>query len=149
MKASDRCIALIKEFEGFEPFPYADAVGKLTVGYGHLIRAGEVFPTTGLTEAEATELLCRDLMDCEACVDKHVDAPLDSHQFDALCSFVFNFGCPKFRGSTLLKKLNAEDYAGAAAEFDKWVNAGGKKLKGLVRRRAAERALFEGKAGLV
>lgn len=145
MNASDRCIQLIKEFEGFEPLPYKDAVGKLTVGYGHLIRAGEVFPTTGLTEAEATELLCKDLKDAEACVDAWVDAPLESYQFDALCSFVFNLGCQRLKTSTLLKKLNREDYKGAAAEFDKWVMAGGKKLNGLVRRRAAERALFEGK----
>ena len=144
MNASDRCIQLIKEFEGFEPLPYADAVGKLTVGYGHLIRPGEVFPSNGMTEAEATELLCKDLLDCEACVDSFVDAPLDQNQFDALCSFVFNLGCQRLKTSTLLKKLNAENYKGAAAEFDKWVNAGGKKLKGLVRRRAAERKLFEG-----
>lgn len=146
MNASDRCIQLIKEFEGFEALPYKCAAGKLTVGYGHLIRSGEVFPVTGLTEAEATELLCKDLKDCEACVDAYVDAPLESYQFDALCSFVFNLGCQRLKTSTLLKKLNKEDYKGATAEFDRWVMAGGKKLNGLVRRRAAERALFEGKA---
>ncbi|MCY1305462.1 Lysozyme RrrD [compost metagenome] len=68
--------------------------------------------------------------------------PLSQGQFDALASFVFNLGSGNLQCSTLLRKLNAKDYAGAADEFPRWNKAGGKVLAGLTRRRAAERALF-------
>jgi lysozyme len=70
--------------------------------------------------------------------------PLRQNQFDALVSFSYNVGLPAFRSSTLLKKLNRDDYDGAAIEFHKWVKSGGKVLKGLVRRRASEALLFQG-----
>lgn len=77
------------------------------------------------------------------CVKKYVKYDkLTQHQFDALVDFTFNVGCGNFRGSTLLKKLNQGDVSGAANEFPKWQYAGGKVLAGLVRRRAAEKALF-------
>ena len=72
-----------------------------------------------------------------------VKVPLNPNQFGALTSFTYNLGAGNLRSSTLLRKLNAGDYAGAAAEFARWNKAGGKVLKGLTRRRAAERALFE------
>lgn len=81
---------------------------------------------------------------------KHADAlqcinqPLSDGQKAALISMSFNVGQRNLCQSTLVKKLNAGDYAGAAAEFDRWVYAGGKKLPGLVKRRAIERAMFEG-----
>ncbi len=71
--------------------------------------------------------------------------PLTQGQWDALSSFVYNLGPGALEKSTLLRLLNAGDYSGAAAQFDRWVYASGKKLSGLVKRRAAERALFEGK----
>lgn len=142
MKASDRCIALIKEFEGFESHPYADAVGLMTIGYGHLIRGGEQFQVEGLSEEEATALLCKDLEKAESCVLSLVEVDLSQPQFDALCSWVFNLGCGRLRSSTMLRKLNRGDYKGAADEILRWNRAGGHILKGLVRRREAERALF-------
>lgn len=141
MKASDRCIALIKEFEGLATECYDDVGGKPTIGYGHLIRKGEAF--TNVDESEATRLLCGDLEAAEACVDGFVEVPLTQGQFDALCSFVFNLGCLNFQGSTLLKKLNAGDYAGARAEFPRWSRVGQRQIDGLLRRRLAEQLLFD------
>ena len=86
--------------------------------------------------------LRQDVAESERAVNQHVHVPLTQHQFDALVSFVFNLGAGNFRTSTLLKKLNARDYDGAAQEFGRWVQAGGKTLPGLVRRREAESALF-------
>lgn len=140
MRASDACIELIKEFEGFEPVAYLDAVKIPTIGYGHVVRRGEKF--TQLSESEATELLCRDLMQFEACVSAMVEVDLTQAQFDALCSFTFNVGCGKLESSTLLRKLNAGLYEQAADEFLRWDKAGGKRLAGLTRRREAERSMF-------
>lgn len=140
MKVSDRGINLVREFEGFSPTPYADVGTKQTIGIGHLIRKGETF--TCLTESEAVALLCRDLEAAEACVGDAVDVDLTQNQFDALCSFVFNLGCGAFRGSTLLKLLNAGATDRAAMEFDKWSRVGQNQVDGLLRRRIAERLLF-------
>jgi len=76
----------------------------------------------------------------EAAAD--VKEPLSDDQTAALADFIYNLGAGNFRSSTLLRKLNAGDYAGAAAEFDKWDYAGGKELAGLLRRREAETTLF-------
>lgn len=140
MKASDRAIKLICEFEGFASEPYDDVAGKRTIGYGHLLRKGESF--TKIDEAEATRLLCDDLEVAEACIEACVDAPLTQAQFDALCSFVFNLGCTRLKTSTLLRKLNDGDYAGASNEFPKWCRVGTKQVPGLLRRRLAEQLLF-------
>jgi GH24 family phage-related lysozyme (muramidase) len=79
----------------------------------------------------------------EDAVNRYVTASINQNQFDALVDFAYNAGAQNLRTSTLLKRLNQGDYAGAAAQFDVWVNGGGKKLPGLVRRRASERTLFE------
>jgi lysozyme len=71
---------------------------------------------------------------------------LNQGQYDALVDFTYNLGPAALQGSTLLRKLNAGDYAGAAAEFPKWCHAGRAVLPGLVTRRARERAMFEGDA---
>jgi lysozyme len=75
---------------------------------------------------------------------KYVRVELSKGEAVALADFVFNVGGPKFAKSTLLRKLNAGDYAGAALEFPRWIYSKGKKLNGLVKRRAAEKAIFEG-----
>lgn len=140
MKTGNKGVALIKQFEGLVLKVYKDAVGLPTIGYGHLIKAGEKFTT--LTEAEAESLLKSDLKQFEDCVAKVVTVPLNQNQFDALVSFAFNLGCANLKSSTLLKKLNAGDFAGAANEFLRWDKAGGKVLVGLTRRRTAEKTLF-------
>lgn len=78
----------------------------------------------------------------EKALAKYVTAPLSQNQYDALVSFVYNVGAGAFANSTMLKKLNAGDYAGATAEFDRWVHNDGKVLGGLVDRRKREQALF-------
>ena len=142
MKTSDKGIALIKHAEGFAPTPYFCPAGKRTIGYGHVILPGEEFPSH-ITEAEATALLIKDLAErFEPAVEKLVTVDLKQGQFDALISFAFNLGPGNLKSSTLLKKLNAGDYGGAANEFMKWTRAAGKVLPGLVKRRAEEKELF-------
>jgi lysozyme len=146
MKTSDAGIALIKEFEGCELICYADAVGVPTIGYGHtlgLMRSDIGVKT--ITRDEAERLLGEaDLPRYESGVSAVVKVPLEQHQFDALVSFAYNLSVGSLARSTLLRKLNQSDYGGAAAEFPKWVHAGSQVLPGLVRRRAAEQAMFGG-----
>ena len=139
MKVSNNGINLVKRFEGLELKAYRDSVGILTIGYGHThaVKAGDI-----ITGEQADAFLREDLQVAELTVNTNVNVKLTQGQFDALVSFVFNLGSGNFVKSTLIKKLNAGDYAGAADEFGKWVNAGGKRLPGLVKRRAAEREVF-------
>ena len=139
MKVSNNGINLVKRFEGLELKAYRDSVGILTIGYGHThaVKAGDI-----ITGEQADAFLREDLQVAELTVNTNVKVKLTQGQFDALVSFVFNLGSGNFVKSTLIRKLNAGDYAGAADEFGKWVNAGGKKLPGLVKRRAAEREVF-------
>lgn len=147
MKTSQKGIDLIKEFEGLRLTAYYDAVGVLTIGYGHTNRSASadkypVYPGQTITAAQAETILKADLIVFENAVLRNVTYPVNQNQFDALVSFTFNLGEGNLRSSTLLQKLNNGDILGAANEFDRWVYAGGKKLEGLVRRRAAEKALF-------
>lgn len=139
---TEKGLELIKKFEGFVPSEYVCPAGKRTIGYGHVIRETESF-SPELTKREAEELLKEDLGAAEEAVIRFVDVPLTPNQFDALVSFVFNVGAGRFERSMLLRRLNAGDYAGAAKEFLQWVYGNGQKLEGLVRRRRAEKALFE------
>ena len=143
MKISAAGIRLIQDFEGFSKDRYADSAGLPTIGYGHLIRPHENLPER-ITQAYATGLLRQDLNVAEACVNRLVQVDLTQAQYDALVSFTFNLGCGALSKSTLLKRLNAGDYHGAAREFLKWVYAGGRKIEGLMNRRVAERAMFTG-----
>ena len=94
------------------------------------------------TQEQALEYLQHDLKSFEKTVNDSVKVPLSQNQFDALVSLAYNIGSAAFKNSTLLKKLNAKDFTGAADQFLRWNKGGGKVLKGLVRRRDAERALF-------
>ncbi|KVC89117.1 muraminidase [Burkholderia ubonensis] len=134
-------IELIKHFEGLRLARYLDAVGKPTIGYGHLILPHEHF-TRPLTPAEADALLRQDLRSAELSLRKLLRVPVTQQQFDALMSFVFNLGSGRLRSSTLLRYLNAGAPARAADQFLVWNKAGGRPLAGLTRRRQAERALF-------
>lgn len=150
MKTNNAALALICEFEGFVPYWYPDPAhgwNVPTIGYGHTDAAG--YPRYAddenlhLSKADARIILARDLGQYERAVAEAVKVPLNENQFGALVSFTYNLGPGNLRSSTLLRKLNAGDYAGAAAEFPRWNRAGSKVLAGLTRRRAAERALFE------
>ena len=141
MKTNAAGIALIQQFEGLRLAAYQDVVGVWTIGYGHTgpdVRAGQT-----ITQAQATALLQQDLSRFEAGVSRLVTVPLNGNQFSALVSFSYNLGLGSLQGSTLLRLLNARDYAGAAGQFPLWDKAGGKALPGLLRRRQAEQALFQ------
>jgi lysozyme len=139
MSISPAGIALIQAHEGLRLSAYRDPVGIWTIGYGSTtgVHAG-----MKITRDQAILRLYHDVDNAEAAINGRVTVPLTQPQFDALVSFVFNVGAGAFRKSTLLKKLNAGDYAGATAEFPRWVKGGGKTLPGLVVRRAAEMLLF-------
>ncbi|WP_019099941.1 lysozyme [Chromobacterium haemolyticum] len=143
MKTSDAGIALVKSFEGLKLIAYKCPAGVWTIGYGHT--GPDVTPGQVITQAQADALLARDLERFEAGVARLVKVPMTQNQFDALVCFSYNLGLGALQGSTLLRLLNAGDYAGAAAQFPRWNKAGGKELPGLTRRRSAEHALFLGK----
>ena len=146
-QAIDKAAELVKRWEGLSLTAYKDIAGKLTIGWGHLVKAGEAL--NPISAAQAEEILFEDMSSARAAVNGLVRVPLTEGQRAALVSFVFNLGRQAFAGSTLLRKLNAGDYAGAAAQFDLWVYAkdpktGAKvKSQGLINRRASERATFE------
>lgn len=137
----------IRQHEGEMLAAYQDSVGVWTIGVGHTSAAGAPKVTKGLTitAAQSDEILSRDLRTFEEGVLAAVKVSLAQHEFDALVSLAFNIGIGAFGKSTLLRKLNAGDRAGAADQFLVWNKAGGKVLKGLVTRRAAERKMFLGK----
>lgn len=146
MQTSEKGIALIKQFEGCKLTAYQDSVGIWTIGYGWTqpvdgkpIRAGMT-----IKQETAERLLKTGLVSYESDVSRLVKVGVTQGQFDALVSFTYNLGARSLSTSTLLRKINAGDYAGAADEFLRWNKAGGKVLKGLTRRREAERALFLG-----
>jgi lysozyme len=130
---------LIKQFEGYRAKAYRDAVGVWTIGWGS---TKDVRPEMEITEAEAEQRLRDDLQYAEQAVLRYVAVPLTSNEFSALVSFVFNLGVGNFSTSTLLRKLNLGDKRAAANEILRWNRAGGKVLRGLTRRRQAERELF-------
>lgn len=132
-------IALVVHFESFQPNAYRDSGGVLTIGYGHTSTVQE---NDVIDMYTARELLRKDMKVAEDMVNSAVKVPLTNNQFGALVAFTFNVGITAFSKSTMLKKLNNGDYDGAAAEFEKWTKVNGTELKGLVKRRAAERQLF-------
>ncbi len=149
MTVNAAALDLITEFEGFVDHWYPDPAHGWKVPtccYGHTDAAGEPkyadTKAKTFTKAEGRAILAKDLGDVEDTVARLVKVPLNEDQRGSLVSFTFNLGAGNFSDSTLLKKLNARDYAGAAGQFGRWNRAGGKVLKGLTRRRAAEAALF-------
>lgn len=134
-------LALIKLFEGFRPMPYICPGGFPTVGVGHLIRQGEDF-TQGITEAEAEDLLRRDVEQFERAVVRLTPRQLDQGQFDALVSFTFNLGVGAYQRSTLRQCVIAGHDDLVPDQFLRWTRAGGMVRLGLVRRRKAEAALY-------
>lgn len=141
MKIGQRGLDLIKEFEGLSLTAYLDGGGVWTIGYGH---TGNVVRGDAITAEQADAWLRNDVGTAERAVTAAVRVPLTQDQFDALASFTFNLGGGALRSSTLLKRLNAGDYAGTAEEFLRWKFDNGKEVAGLLRRRRAERALFLG-----
>lgn len=140
MNVSSLGLSLIERYEGFSPTPYICPAGKLTIGFGHVVTKGEHFDSIDQETGKA--LLEADLKVACASIRRNIIVALSQGQFDALTSFAFNLGGGALQRSTLRQKVNREDYEGAAHEFKKWVYAAGRKLPGLVKRRAEESELF-------
>lgn len=140
MKVGAAGLALIKGYEKLRLVAYLPTADDVpTIGYGHTrgVKMGDT-----CTEPQALEFLRQDCADAEWAINTRVTVPLNQCQFDALVSLVFNIGGSNFAASTLLRKLNAGDYAGAADQFPRWNKQKGKVLNGLTERRGRERALF-------
>ena len=129
--------------EGTVPRVYLDPAGVATSCTGHTKTVTRKDVGKAVPLEVCHELLRADLKEHEDHVRKAVLVPITQGQFDALVSLDFNIGGRAFSNSTLLRKLNAGDCLGAGAEFPRWNRAGGRVLPGLVKRRGAERALFE------
>jgi lysozyme len=128
----------VADFEGLRQHAYHDAVGVPTICYGS---TQGVYIGQHKTKAECDALLQQALGHFLAVIDRHVTVAMPETRRAALASFAYNVGEGAFRRSTLLRKLNAGDTVGACNELRRWVYAGGKKLRGLVRRREEERKL--------
>ena len=146
MRMSAAGLAVVKEFEGLKLTAYKCPAAVWTVGYGHTSAAGNpiVTPDLVISNAEAEQILERDMVQYEDGVRKFVKVELTQNQFDALVDFAYNAGVGALQKSTLLKKVNAGKFDEVPAEFMKWTKGGGKELPGLVRRRRAEVKLWRG-----
>ena len=134
---------LLTTFEGCRLDAYDDGVGVWTIGYGHTKGIHEGMT---ITQAQAEQFLQEDLEIFESYVEDGIQVDVNEDQFSALVCFCFNVGPEAFVSSTLLRKLNAGDYQGAAEQFPVWNKGGGEPLLGLTRRRLAEQALFFSKS---
>ncbi len=144
---NDDGLKLIESFEGLFLTAYhgaADRPGLLTIGYGHTDAAGPPHVVAGMTitKDEANNILRADLGKVEAEVESLVKVPINDNQFAALVSFAFNCGSTALKNSSLLRKLNSGDYDSVPQSLLAWVNANGKRVQGLVRRRVAEGELW-------
>ncbi|MCZ4065624.1 lysozyme [Oxalobacter aliiformigenes] len=141
LAVSAACLVGIATHEGYRSEAYKDAIGIPTIGFGE---------TAGVKMGDRTTPE-RALVQLSKSSEKHADAiracirvPLYQHEFDAYVSLAYNIGPGNFCRSTLVKKLNAKDYAGACEEIRRWNRGGGKVLPGLVKRREAEYRICKG-----
>lgn len=144
MHVSPSGVDMICNFEGLRLKAYDDGVGVWTIGYGTTKYPNGIRVKKGdtCTLDQAKAYMQNDLKAFEQTVNNAVKVPLNQNQFDALVSLAYNIGSTAFEESTLVKRLNEKNYKAAADQFGLWVNARGKRLQGLVNRRAAERTLF-------
>lgn len=149
MRTSPNGIAVMHYFESCKLTAYPDP-GSIngdpwTIGWGHT--GPEVRKGLTWTQQQADETFVHDLGKFERGVEQVKQVELNQGQFDALVSFAYNLGLNALRGSTLMRKVNARDFEGAAMEFRRWNKNDGKPMRGLTRRRAAEECLFRGMGG--
>jgi len=154
MILSDEGEELLKHLEGYKEKPYLDSGGRASIGYGHMIRKGELF--TSISEQEATNLLLLDIEPIEDFLNENLRSIITQNQFDALVIFIFNIGIEAFSESHVYEYLKNRQYEDALDYWAKWINVsqmvkpkgGGKPIKvfkpvsGLINRRAAEIDLF-------
>lgn len=135
-------LALTRTFEGLQLKSYKDSSGHWTIGYGHT--GPGVGANQNISEFEAEALLRADVAAAVACVRRAVRVKINQDQFDALVDFCFNVGRANFLNSSLLRYLNQGEFQSVLVQFGLWIHAGAEVVPGLVRRRAAEAALFRG-----
>lgn len=137
-------LALLKSFEGWRAEAYQDATGVWTIGYGHTSMAGPpaVVPGMTISRVEGAEILQRDLARFAEQVLPLITVRLNANQRSALLSFAYNVGPGNFAKSSVLRFVNEGRFSEVPARLALWTKAGGKVLRGLTRRRAAEGALF-------
>src|SRR5579885_2922272 len=140
MEISETGLNLIKKSEGLRLTAYQDQGGVWTIGYGHT--GHDVHEGATITEAQAEDLLYRDVQSAQLWVNHLVKVPLTQVQFDALVDFAFNLGLEALKHSTLLRVLNKGNYQAAKAEFLKWDHIAGAVSEGLLKRREAEAQLW-------
>jgi lysozyme len=147
MSASQKGRAFIGVQEGYRSRAYPDAVGVLTIGYGHTSMAGAPRVTVGMviSRAQADQILAADLKKYEAQVRAIVKVPLSQPQFDALLSFTYNEGEGNLERLVAATGLNRGAYTAVPAHMLAYDIAGGRVLADLVRRRRAEAAMFQGR----
>jgi len=142
MRISQTGIDLIKKWEQFKADPYKCSAGKWTIGYGHTATAHAGMPKITLKQAD--ELLKSDIAIKEAEVKKHLKGiNLSQNQYDAVISFCFNLGVGAFISSNAYDRMLLDENSKKIA--DSWItfrNAGGKYLRGLMKRRIDELALY-------
>lgn len=147
MKASILAVNLLKELEGWRDKPYKDSAGLCTIGYGHLIEAGEFCPDQ-ITLEQGEKYLRDDIDEAERIVRSTVKVPLKQHQFDSLVSFTFNIGAGAWAESDTLKILNNGGYDRMPLRMLMWdkVTKNGIKVveSGLITRRLKEGLLWQG-----
>ena len=146
LKVSQSCIDLVKSFEGFSSKPYLCPANVPTIGFGATLYPNGTrvrMTDTPITEKVAELYLHEELNKFGKQVDSFTRDDINQSQFDALTSFAYNCGSNALKGSTLLKKVNANhNDQTIKAEFLRWNKGGGKVLAGLTRRRQAEADLY-------
>jgi lysozyme len=144
IKAFESCLQLVTGAPGYFK-AYVCPAGVLTIGWGHTNNHGRRFDANMFwTQSDCDAAFAVDMQHFENAVRRLTTVALNQQQFDALVSFAYNCGEGNLSKSTLLRKVNAGDFAGAALEFPRWNRGGGRVLAGLVRRRASEALLFQG-----
>lgn len=131
----------LKDYEKFRPTAFKPTKKDVwTIAWGHTtgVKEGDT-----CTTAQGETWLHDDMAKAVSDIHAHCTVDLTQQQFDALVSLIFNIGVGAFEGSTLLRKLNLNDYAGAAAEFPRWDKQAGEELPGLEKRRIAEQKRFQ------
>lgn len=140
MKTGPRGLALIKSFESLRLTAYRDVGGVLTIGYGHTgpdVKEGDT-----ITEHQAEVLLATDLLGAERAVEDRLNREPRQSEFDSMVSLTFNIGVNAFKGSTLANLADGDHRTAAARQFPLWCKDNGQEVRGLLRRRFAEAALF-------
>ena len=135
-------LRLIRSFESFSPLPYLCPAGYKTLGWGHVVKPGELFDLP-LSQENAETLLLKDVGYTERAISRLIRVPLKQEMFDSLGSWVYNLGSGALQRSTLRIVLNRGEYVEAPNEIRRWIFVGARKIKGLIYRREIEARLFE------